>query len=120
MTMKIKLILLPLLGSSLLISLPAFADLRDIGRYDSKGLYEPGYVNYQHARERSSTPNEDSNHLDKIGFINSSGHYEPNYVNYPSPKSQNGHNKTELELLTEKGHYNQNGIYEPGYVNYRH
>lgn len=40
--MKIKHTLLPWLGSILLISLPAFADLKDIGRYDTNGLYEPG------------------------------------------------------------------------------
>jgi len=117
--MKIKLMLLPLLGSSLLISLPAFADLKDIGRYDANGLYEPGYVSYQHARERSSTPNQGSN-LYEIGYKNASGHYEPNYVNYPSPESESADNKTELERLSDIGHYDRKGVYEPGYVNYGH
>jgi hypothetical protein len=117
--MKIKHTLLPWLGSILLISLPAFADLKDIGRYDTNGLYEPGYVNYQHARERSSTLNQGSN-LYEIGFKNASGHYEPNYVNYPSPESKNIDDKTQLERLSEMGFYNGNGIYEPGYVNYNY
>ncbi|EAS41808.1 hypothetical protein C9J48_15360 [Photobacterium profundum] len=111
--MKSKLTLLPLLGSILLISLPAFADLKDIGRYDANGLYEPGYVNYKHARERSSTLNQGSN------LYEISGHYEPNYVNYPSPESKNVDNKTDLERLSDMGYYNKNGIYEPGYVNYK-
>lgn len=117
--MKSKLSLLPWLGSILLISIPAFADLKDIGRYDANGLYEPGYVNYKHAREHSSTLNQGSN-LYEIGFKNASGHYEPNYVNYPSPESKNVDNKTELERLSDMGYYNKNGIYEPGYVNYNH
>lgn len=117
--MKIKLTLLPLLASSLLISLPAFADLKDIGRVDANGIYEPGYVNYKHARDRSSTPHKGST-LYEIGFMNPAGNYEPNYVNYPTPKSKKSAvKKTESEQLAEIGHYNQ-GVYEPNYVNYSH
>ncbi|PSW05203.1 hypothetical protein [Photobacterium lipolyticum] len=117
--MKIKLMVLPLLASSLLISLPAFADLKDIGRQDANGLYEPGYVNYQHARERSSTPNQGSN-LFEIGYKNASSHYEPSYVNYRAPERKPADSKTKLEQLSDIGHFNNQGIYEPGYVNYDH
>ncbi len=117
--MKTYISLLSLVASCFIISFSAFADLKDIGRQNINGIYEPGYVNYQHARERSSTPNQGSNLYD-IGYKNASGHYEPNYVNYPAPEKSIAVNKTDIEQLSEIGNYNQHGVYEPGYLNHKY
>ena len=106
-----------LIGTTIMMSFTAHADLREIGSFKN-GVYEPGYVNYSHARSSS-----DMEHggLNTTGFVNSNGVYEPNYRNYrtqpdiPAVKHEN-----EDEYLTSIGSYNNNNIYEPGYVNYRH
>ena len=106
-----------LIGTTTLMSFAAHADLREIGQYKN-GVYEPGYVNYSHARSSSGM---EHGGINTTGFVNSNGVYEPNYRNYRTqPDIPAVQYKNDDEYLTSIGSYTESNIYEPGYVNYRH
>ncbi|KMV31860.1 hypothetical protein L4D00_13105 [Photobacterium swingsii] len=93
----------------------AQADLQNIGNFSAEGIYQPGYTNYSHARERSrntASTQLSINHQAKTGVI------EPNYVNYPIETRAHRTASTN-DQLSKIGSYN-NGVYEPGYLNHQH
>ncbi|OAN11144.1 hypothetical protein A3K86_19455 [Photobacterium jeanii] len=95
------------------ISFAASADLTNIGSYDQQGIYQPGYTNYAHAKERAfgkATPQTDSKQQANIGYA------EPNYVNYRAKHSSKGPTLTRQQQLTNIGQY-RHGAYEPSYLN---
>ncbi|MDO6542212.1 hypothetical protein [Photobacterium sanguinicancri] len=100
---------------TLACSFIAEADLQNIGHFNANGIYQPGYTNYNHARERSTDTASKPlsiNHQARTGAI------EPNYVNYPID-TRTHRTASTGDQLSKIGNY-KNGIYEPGYLNHQH
>ncbi|MDO6498698.1 hypothetical protein [Photobacterium sanguinicancri] len=107
--------------ASLVLSVSFFAqadlqnNLHNIGNFDANGIYQPGYTNYNHARDRSSGIASDHH---SINHQASTGVIEPNYVNYPI-KNRTAKIASSKDPLAQIGSY-KNGVYEPGYLNHQH